>query len=101
MTYGKNRIAEMLLAFPQYPIRRTLYEIRFRATSHEPRVTGEVLGPSTTVENPLQIGPFMQNKAKVKIGKMNVSVATTKHYDKNIEKSTMNVIQNKAKQSQS
>ena len=43
---------------------------------------------------------FMQNKAKVKIGKMNISLATTKHYDKNNEQSAMNVIQNKAKQSQ-
>ncbi|MHC4594301.1 MAG: hypothetical protein ACYS19_05075, partial [Planctomycetota bacterium] len=56
---------------------------------------------STIVENPLQIRLFMQNKAKVNIGKMNISVATTKHYDKNNEQSTTKVIQNKAKQSQS
>ena len=42
----------------------------------------------------------MQNKAKVKIGKMNVNVATTKHYDKNNEQPATNVTQNKAKQSQ-
>jgi hypothetical protein len=27
------------------------------------------------------MGPIMQNKAKVKIGKMNVSIATIKDYD--------------------
>ncbi len=43
----------------------------------------------------------MQNKAKVKIGKMNISIETVKNYDKNTEQSTMNVTQNKAKQSQS
>jgi len=58
-------------------------------------------GTSTIVENPLQIGQNMQNKAKVKIGKMNISVERIKDYDKNNEQSTMNVIQNKAKQSQS
>jgi hypothetical protein len=42
----------------------------------------------------------MQNKAKVNIGKMNISIATIKDYDKNNEQSTTNVIQNKAKQSQ-
>ena len=42
----------------------------------------------------------MQNKAKVKIGKMSISIATIKDYDKNNEQSTTNVIQNKAKQSQ-
>jgi len=41
----------------------------------------------------------MQNKAKVKIGKMNVSVAIIMDYDKNNKQSTTNVIQNKAKQS--
>jgi len=48
----------------------------------------------------LQIRPFMQNKAKVKIGKMNISIATIKDYGKNNKQSTTNVIQNKAKQSQ-
>jgi len=56
---------------------------------------------STIVENPLQIRPFMQNKAKVKIGKMNISIETIKDYDKNNEQSATNVTQNKAKQSQS
>jgi len=42
----------------------------------------------------------MQNKAKVKVGKMHISVAVTKNYDKNNEQSATNVIQNKAKQSQ-
>ena len=42
----------------------------------------------------------MQNKAKVNIGKMNISIVTIKDYDKNNEQSTTNVIQNKAKQSQ-
>jgi len=37
---------------------------------------------STTVESSLQIDLFMQNKAKVKIGKMSVSVAIIKDYDK-------------------
>ncbi|MHC4596429.1 MAG: hypothetical protein ACYS19_15995 [Planctomycetota bacterium] len=52
---------------------------------------------STIVENPLQINLFMQNKAKVNIGKMNISIARTKDYDKNNEQSTTKVIQNKAK----
>jgi hypothetical protein len=39
---------------------------------------------------------FMQNKAKVKIGKMNVSIGRIKDYDKNNKQSTTNVIQNKA-----
>jgi hypothetical protein len=43
----------------------------------------------------------MQNKAKVKIGKMNISVARTKDYDENNEQPATNVMQNKAKQSQS
>jgi len=42
----------------------------------------------------------MQNKANVKIGKMNISIAVIKDYDKNNEQSTTNVIQNKANQSQ-
>jgi hypothetical protein len=42
----------------------------------------------------------MQNKAKVKIGKMNISIAVIKDYDKNNKQSTTNVIQNKANQSQ-
>jgi hypothetical protein len=42
----------------------------------------------------------MQNKANVKIGKMNISAAVIKDYDKNNEQSTTNVTQNKAKQSQ-
>jgi hypothetical protein len=58
-------------------------------------------GASTIVEDPLQIGQNMQNKAKVKIGKMNISIAVIKDYDKNNEQSATNVIQNKAKQSQS
>jgi hypothetical protein len=43
----------------------------------------------------------MQNKAKVNIGKMNISIATIKDYGKNNEQSITNVTQNKAKQSQS
>jgi hypothetical protein len=43
----------------------------------------------------------MQNKAKVKIGKMSISVARIKDYDKNNKQSTTNVIQNKPNQSQS
>jgi len=42
----------------------------------------------------------MQNKAKVKMGKMNISIVIIKDYDKNNEQLTTNVIQNKAKQSQ-
>jgi hypothetical protein len=42
----------------------------------------------------------MQNKAKVNIGKMDISVAIIKDYDKNNEQPATNVIQNKAKQSQ-
>jgi len=42
----------------------------------------------TIVENPLQISPFLQNKANVKIGKINVSIKTIKDYDK--EQRTIN-----------
>jgi len=35
---------------------------------------------STIVENPLQIGPIMQNKPNFKIGKMNATFFTTKPY---------------------
>jgi hypothetical protein len=56
---------------------------------------------STTVESSLQIDLFMQNKAKVKIGKKNIRIAVIKDYGKNNEQSTTNVAQNKAKQSQS
>jgi len=38
----------------------------------------------------------MQNKAKVKIGKMALSIVVIKDYDKNNEQPTTNVIQNKA-----
>jgi len=41
------------------------------------------------------------NKAKVKIGKMNIRIATIKDYDKNNKQSTTNVIQNKANPSTS
>jgi len=51
-------------------------------------------------ESPTNSPLFMQNKAKVKIGKMDISIATIKDYDKNNEQSTTNVIQNKANQSQ-
>jgi hypothetical protein len=43
----------------------------------------------------------MQNKAKVNIGKMYISIATIKDYGKNNEQPSTNVMQNKAKQSQS
>ena len=37
--------------------------------------------PSKSVENPLQIGPiFLQNKPNFKIGKMNITSATTVNY---------------------
>ncbi len=36
------------------------------------------------------------NKAKVKIGKMGISIETIMDYDKNNKQSTTNVIQNKA-----
>jgi hypothetical protein len=41
------------------------------------------------------------NKAKVNIGKMNISIARIKNYDKNNEQPATKVIQNKAKRSQS
>ncbi len=66
--------------------RYTLHASREKISSHESRATSD---------------KYMQNKAKVKIGKMSVSVAKMKAYDKNSTKSTTNVIQNKAKQSQS
>jgi hypothetical protein len=37
----------------------------------------------------------MQNKAKVNIGKMNISIATIKDYDKNNGQSTTNVLKTK------
>jgi hypothetical protein len=37
--------------------------------------------PSTSVENLLQIIFVMQNKANVKIGKMNLSIAIIKYYE--------------------
>jgi len=37
-------------------------------------------GPSTTVEDSLQIGPFMQNKPNFQKAKMNVSIYYTKVY---------------------
>ena len=40
------------------------------------------------------------NKANVKIGNMNTSIAIIKDYDKNNEQPATNIIQNKAKQSQ-
>jgi len=43
----------------------------------------------------------MQNKAKVNIGKMNISIATIMDYDKNNKQPATNVMQNKAKQTQS
>jgi hypothetical protein len=39
-------------------------------------------GTSTIVENPLQIGQNMQNKAKVNIGKINISIEITEDYGK-------------------
>jgi hypothetical protein len=69
----------------------------YRDTLHASRDTNL---PSTSVEDSLQISSFMQNKANVKIGKMNVSVARIKDYRKNNEQPTTNVIQNKPKQSQ-
>jgi hypothetical protein len=55
---------------------------------------------STIVENSLQINLFMQNKAKVNIGKMNVSVAIIKDYDKktkNQQRTLFKTKPNKAK----
>ena len=37
-------------------------------------------GTSTTVENPLQIGPFMQNKPNFQDAQMNVNIYYTKAY---------------------
>jgi len=51
----------------QYAIRDTQYEQRHTSTS---------------VENPLQIDLFMQNKPKVKIAKINVSSFITSIYVK-------------------
>jgi hypothetical protein len=89
------------------------------------RIPTRHLTCSTIVENPLQIGQNMQNKAnfkksqmdvrlnisrnyekksdwtfgenkaKVKIGKMNVSVAIMEDYDKNNKQPTTNVIKTK------
>ncbi|MHC4597281.1 MAG: hypothetical protein ACYS19_20340, partial [Planctomycetota bacterium] len=56
---------------------------------------------STIVENSLQINLFMQNKAKVKIGKMSISAAVIKDYSNEQQTTNNERIQNKAKQSQS
>ena len=45
-------------------------------------------------------GKTNPNKAKVKIGKMNISIAEIKDYGKYNKQSTTNVMQNKPKQSQ-
>ncbi len=37
--------------------------------------------PSTFVENPLQIGPFMQNKPNFPKSQMNVNTYNTKNYE--------------------
>ncbi|MHC4656708.1 MAG: hypothetical protein ACYS91_17080, partial [Planctomycetota bacterium] len=55
---------------------------------------------STIVENSLQINLFMQNKAKVNIGKMNISIAIIKDYDKktkNQQRMLLKTKPNKAK----
>ena len=54
--------------------------IRRWASCGENQVIYVPIRHSTIVENPLQIGPLMQNKAKVKIGKMNTSIVTIKDY---------------------
>jgi hypothetical protein len=54
-------------------------------------------GASTIVEDPLQIGRNMQNKAKVKIGKMNLKIYNITDYE-NISDWTLG--ENKPKQSQ-
>ena len=38
--------------------------------------------PSTFVENPLQIAPFMQNEPNFKIGKIYISIVLTRIYEK-------------------
>ncbi|MHC4596077.1 MAG: hypothetical protein ACYS19_14205 [Planctomycetota bacterium] len=53
-----------------------MYNLRFEVSNLK------FPGTSTIVEDPLQIGQNMQNKAKVNIGKMNISVAIIKDYDK-------------------
>jgi len=52
---------------------------------------------STIVEDPLQIGPFMQNKANFQKSQMNVTSFITKHYE-NINDWTLG--ENKPNQSQ-
>ncbi|MHC4631488.1 MAG: hypothetical protein ACYS9C_09475 [Planctomycetota bacterium] len=54
-------------------------------------------GSSTIVENPLQIGQNMQNKAKVKIGKMNVSLETIMDYDKKTKNQQRMLLKTKPK----
>ncbi|MFB0524765.1 MAG: hypothetical protein ACETVZ_04450, partial [Phycisphaerae bacterium] len=52
-----------------------------------------VLGPSTTVEDPLQIGSFLTNKANFPDDQMNVTVFYTKDYENN---SNCKLCENKA-----
>jgi hypothetical protein len=53
---------------------------------------------STIVENPLQIGPFLQNKANFRKAEMYVSLFSTKDYERI---GACGVQKSKAKQSQS
>ena len=83
----RKRIIFSLCSIPRYfqSLRNTLHASRDTISSNETRPTSD---------------EYMQNKAKVKIGKMNVSIAVIKDYDKKNEQSTTNVIKNKPKQSQ-
>ena len=49
-----------------------------RNTSHERHATKS---PSTTVENPLQISPFMQNKPNFQKSQMNLNPYNTTDYE--------------------
>ena len=51
------------------------------------------LGPSTSVENPLQIGPFMQNKPNFRKSQMNANSCATTDYE---NKRNWSLGQNKA-----
>ena len=47
-----------------------------------PRDNHCTIGTSTSVENPLQIAPFMQNEPNFKIGEINVSIVLIRNYEK-------------------
>ena len=70
--------------YPLYAIRYTLYEVlhAIRCTQYAIQATSDEFA-FTTVENALQIDPFMQNKPNFPDDQMNVNKVLTKTYENN------------------